>query len=93
LVVWTSSDQGGTWQKEKQLTAGSELNQSYARRPVNAHPDFYALWADGNARKPSQSHIYFCDSKWNVFQLPPKMKGGTARPTPVIPRVATAAGK
>lgn len=93
LVVWTSGDQGATWKKEKQLTNGSKLNQGYARRPVNAHPDFAALWADGNARKPSESHIYFCNAKGDVFQLPPKMKSDTARPTPVIPQVATTADK
>lgn len=91
LVVWTSGDQGATWKKEKQLTAGSERNQSYARRPVNAHRDFFALWADGDARKPSESRIYFCDEKGNVFQLPAKMTGDTARPTRVVPRVASSA--
>jgi hypothetical protein len=89
LVVWTSGDEGATWRKEKQLTNGSKLNQSYARRPVNAHPDFFSLWADGDARKPSESHIYFCNAKGDVFQLPTKMQGNTARPTLVVPPVAT----
>jgi hypothetical protein len=92
MVVWISSDQGATWRIDKQLTAGSELNQSYARRPVNAHPDFFALWADGNARKPSESHLYFCDKKGNVFKLPTKMEGQTARPQLVTPHAAAAVG-
>jgi hypothetical protein len=84
MVLWTSSDQGVTWQLEKQLTTGSQRNHTFARRPVNAHPDFYALWADGNARAPSESHLYYCDAKGNVFRLPRKMKGPRARPQPVI---------
>lgn len=80
MVVWLSADKGETWRKDKQLTAGSKLNQSYARRPVNARPDFVALWADGNARKPSESHLYFCNAKGDVFLLPAIMYEETARP-------------
>ena len=69
-----------TWTKVKQLTAGSQYNHGYCRRPVNAHPDFYALWADGHGRKPSESRLYFCDREGNVFRLPPKMTGETAKP-------------
>ena len=86
MVMWISSDQGATWRMEKQLTAGSRLNQSYARRPVNAHPDFVALWADGNARQPSESRLYFCNAKGDVFQLPTKMDGLSARPGLVRPQ-------
>lgn len=92
MAVWLSSDQGATWRKEKQLTAGSQLNQSYARRPVNANPEFFALWADGNARQPSESHLYFCDAKGSVYQLPPKMEGDSARPQLVTPHVASFGG-
>lgn len=28
---------------------------------MNAHPGFYALWADGDALKPSESSRYFTD--------------------------------
>ena len=85
MVMWVSTDQGASWKIEKQLTAGSELNQSYARRPVNAHPEFSALWADGNARKPSDSHLYFCNAKGDVFKLPTKMEGQTASPQLITP--------
>ena len=77
---------------EKQLTSGSERNHTYARRPVNAQPAFYALWADGNAREPSESHIYFCNSKGDVFELPTKMEGQTARPQLVTPNAAAVGG-
>ncbi len=92
MVIWTSSDQGVTWRAEKQLTAGSERNHSYARRPVSAHPDFFALWADGHARKPSESHLYFCNAKGDVFRLPTTMEGHTARPKLVTPHAAAAVG-
>lgn len=52
MVLWTSRDQGATWIKVKQLTRNSRFNHTYAHRPVNAHPDFYAFWADGNPFNP-----------------------------------------
>jgi hypothetical protein len=92
MVMWASADQGAIWQVEKQLTTGSKRNHSYARKPVNAHPDFFALWADGNAREPSESHLYFCNVKGDVFELPTKMEGQTARPQLVTPRAAATVG-
>jgi hypothetical protein len=80
MVMWTSSDHGTRWSKEGQLTWGSKRNHTYARRPLNAHPDFYALWADGNARKPSESWLYFCNQKGDVYRLPRTMDGATAKP-------------
>jgi BNR repeat-containing family member len=90
MALWMSSDQGATWQLEKQLTAASERNHTYARRPVNAHPDFFAIWADGNARKPSQSNIYFCDAEGKVYMLPRQMNATTAKPIPVAAAAASA---
>ncbi len=81
MVLWASRDQGRSWQREKQLTRGSARNHTYARRPVNAHPDFYALWADGNAREPSPSALYFTNRSGDqVLRLPERMEGLTARP-------------
>ena len=80
MVVYVSPDEGATWGTEKVLTAGSRLNHSYARRPVKAHPDFVALWADGNAREPSESRIYFCNTNGDVYRLPEKMDGEAAPP-------------
>ena len=47
--------------KQRQLTRDSRFNHTYARRPVDAHPQFYALWADGNPLAPSESRLYFTD--------------------------------
>ena len=81
MVMWTSSNQGKTWRKVKQLTHDSQRNHTYARRPLNAHPDFYALWADGNARKPSESFLYFTNRKGDhVWRLPAKMDANFAKP-------------
>lgn len=81
MVLWISRDQGATWTKVKQLTPGIKQNHTYARRPVNAHPDFYAFWADGNPLELSESHIYFtnksCDHVW---RLPGKMDNDFAKP-------------
>jgi BNR repeat-containing family member len=74
MVMWLSRNQGGSWEKIKQLTHNGALNQTYARRPFNASPGFYALWADGNARQPSESSLYFTDQKGtHVWRLPSKM--------------------
>jgi len=83
MAMWESSDEGAIWTKTKALTTNSERNHSYARRPVNAHPDFIALWADGHCRAPSISNLYFCSAKGEVRVLPPEMKHDLESP-PII---------
>jgi len=81
MVLWTSTDEGRTWKRVKQLTHNSPRNHTYARRPLNSHPDFYALWADGDGRKPSESFLYFTDqSGEHVWRLPGQMAGEFAKP-------------
>jgi hypothetical protein len=81
VAVWTSADQGATWKRVKQLTHDSPYNHTYCRRPVNAHPDFYAFWADGHGREVSPSRLYFTDREGtHVWQLPVTIEGETARP-------------
>lgn len=85
MVMWISRDQGQTWKKLRQLTSHSSFNHTYARRPVNAHPDFFALWADGDAKKPSESSLYFTNKTGtHVWRLPPLMKEQFERPQ-IIP--------
>jgi len=79
MVMWTTDDAGRTWYPQP-LTGNSPYNHTYARRPVNASPDFYAFWADGNARQPSVSRLYFTSQKGEVFRLPEKMTGDFAAP-------------
>ena len=79
--MWTSRDEGRTWSKEKQLTRDSKLNHTYPRRPVNANPQFYALWADGNPLQRSESRLYFTDREGShVWRLPTQMSGDFAKP-------------
>ena len=80
MAMWISRNLGLTWKKVKQLTTNSPRNHTYARRPVNAHPDFYAIWADGHGRKPSQSNLYFCDIQGNVRILPREMSEELVKP-------------
>jgi hypothetical protein len=80
MALWTSTDQGTTWKKVKQLTSGSALNHNYARRPVNADDDFYAFWADGHGRQPSASSLYFCNKAGDAFRLPGRMTEEFATP-------------
>ncbi|MBN2296234.1 MAG: BNR-4 repeat-containing protein [Pirellulales bacterium] len=81
VAMWTSNDQGVTWKMIKQLTAKSEFNHTYCRRPINAHPDFYALWADGHGRQPSESRLYFTNRAGDhVWKLPEKMEGQFSKP-------------
>ena len=80
MAMWVSKDYGLTWKKVKQLTTDSPYNHTYARRPVNTHPDFYAIWADGHGRKPSSSSLYFCDKQGNVRVLPREMSEELVKP-------------
>ena len=84
MAMWTSTDAGRTW-KKKQLTSGSKWNHHYPRRPLNAHPGFYAIWADGHARETSGSNLYFATREGQVFRMPEKIDGETARPHLVTP--------
>ncbi len=81
VALWKSTDKGHTWTKVKQLTSNSPYNHTYVRRPLNAHPDFYAIWADGHARQQSESRIYFTNRDGDhVWRLPVTMEGETAKP-------------
>jgi rhamnogalacturonyl hydrolase YesR len=83
MEMWTSRNQGKTWKKVADLTAASPRNHSFARGPVNAHPDFYAFWADGDALKKSESHLYFATRAGKVFRLPRRFEGDSATPEPL----------
>ena len=84
IALWTSRDEGRSWEKKRQLTRNSPFNHTYVRRPLHAHPEFYAIWADGHGRKPSESRIYFADKEGRrVRRLPSTMDTGAATPEPV----------
>ena len=81
IALWSSTDQGQSWKKEKVLTKNSPRNHTYVRRPLHAHPDFYALWADGDTRQPSESHLYFTNQTGDrVWKLPTRMSASDAQP-------------
>lgn len=93
MAVWTSRDKGKTWKRIKQITHKSERNHTYARAPVNAHPDFYAFWADGHGREPSRSNLYFCNREGDVYILPRQMSGAFEKPRLVEPNAPADADK
>ena len=77
--MWTSRDQGKSWRKLRELTRKSKRSHTYVRRPVNAHADFYALWADGDTLNPSESSLYFTNRAGDaVWRLPARMAKGAA---------------
>ncbi len=90
ISLWTSRDYGTTWTKRRQLTTNSNWNHNFPRRPHNAHPDFYALWADGNALELSRSRMYFTNRDGTaVWQLPEVIEGDAMMAEPI--RAATPA--
>jgi len=81
IALWKSKDEGKSWKKIKDITSRSPRNNSYVRRPLNAHSDFFAYWADGNADEFSRSVLYFTNKKGNkVWQLPYDMKNDFEKP-------------
>lgn len=71
MVLWASRNEGKTWTRRASVTQRSELNHSYARRPLNARDPFFAFWADGNPDQLSPSRLYFADSTGKrVWRLP-----------------------
>ncbi len=81
MALWLSRNQGESWSRLKQLTRDSPRNHTYARRPLNAAPAFYALWADGHARQPSESCLYFADREGShVWRLPAVLREPLQKP-------------
>jgi hypothetical protein len=80
IEVLESRDRGKSWKRTVELTKNSRFNHTYVRRPLHAHPDFYALWADGNALAPSDSSLYFANRSGSVYRLPSVMKGDHQKP-------------
>jgi hypothetical protein len=59
------------------------------RRPVDAHPDFYAYWSDGNPDRFSECHLYFTNYAGDrMWRLPYTMSGDSAAPEEVVPQRA-----
>jgi hypothetical protein len=85
VVMWTSHDEGATWERFKTLTHGAAQgglrNQTYVRQPIDARDDFYAFWADGDPRNVSESHLYFTNKNGDhVWELPWTLVGDSAKP-------------
>ncbi len=81
VAVWLSRDEGRTWTKTHDVTTASAMNHNYVRRTMNAHPDFYLFWADGNPDTLSPSHLYFANKAGDrVWQLPYDMTEEFAKP-------------
>lgn len=86
VAVWTSRDQGHSWRKTRQLTQRSEWNHGYVRRPMDAHSEFYAFWADGDPTRMTPSRLYFTNQAADrVWRLPPVMDQPFAAPE-LLPR-------
>lgn len=80
VAIWDSKDGGKNWAMDKQLTKDSERNHTYVRRPLNANPGFYGIWADGHGRRPSESYLYFTNRKGDVFRMPRNSKDSLITP-------------
>ncbi len=81
MALWESTDEGNNWKKIRLLTKNSPRNNSYARRPLHANPDFYAFWADGNPDELSESKLYFTNHQGDkVWVLPYDMQTEFAQP-------------
>ncbi|MGC4031694.1 MAG: BNR-4 repeat-containing protein [Tepidisphaeraceae bacterium] len=91
ISLWTSQDAGRTWRHAKQITTGSAVNHSYARRPRNARDPFYSFWADGDPSKFSPSQLYFTNRAGDkVWQLPYDMTDAWATPSEIGARLIKA---
>lgn len=87
IAMWISRDEGRSWTKTRVVTSNSPRNHAYVRRPVNAHPDFYGFWADGNPDAMSESHLYFTDKSGSrVWGLPYDMDDPTSSPSALDPK-------
>jgi hypothetical protein len=84
VAIWTSTDEGKTWSKQRDVTRNSAMNHNYVRRPLNAHPDFFLFWADGDPEQFSQSRLYFSNQAGDrAWRLPYQMNCEFAVPEAV----------
>jgi len=84
IGLWVSYDKGETWRLEQEVTQNSKRNHSYVRRPDNPVDPFFAIWADGNSKEFSISHLYFSNSNGTkVYKLPYYMTSDFAEPIEV----------
>lgn len=81
IARWISTDEGETWVKASDVTTDSRHNNSFVKRPVNSHKEFFALWTDGDADKISRSNLYFTDNRCKkVWILPYEMVSDFEKP-------------
>lgn len=85
IELWESTDQGASWTKVRAVTAKSERNHAYVRRPEHFRDPFAAFWADGNPDELSPSVLHFCDRAGaTVYRLPYTMDADWQAPEEVI---------
>ncbi|MDX9725474.1 MAG: BNR-4 repeat-containing protein [Bacteroidales bacterium] len=81
IALWTSSDNGHSWEKKIDVTMNSINNNSFVRNPDNVSKEFFALWTDGNSDEFSRSYLYFTNEKCNkVWMLPYEMEQDFQKP-------------
>jgi hypothetical protein len=86
IAMWLSDNEGKSWTKVHEVTRNSPRNHGFVRRPVNAHPDFYGFWADGNPDEMSESRLYFTNKAGDhVWCLPYTMDSAHQVPGALYP--------
>ena len=86
VELWTSTDQGQTWTKDRAVTENSARNHDYIRKALNGTGRFVTFWGDGNPAAFSESHLYFGNAEGTRFwELPYDMTAPTAKPVEVNP--------
>ncbi len=89
IALWTSSNDGETWSKLRDVTKNSPRNHAYVRPVLNAPADspLAVIWADGNPDKESISRLYFSNADGTVVRrLPYDMQPAFATPEVVKSR-------
>lgn len=80
VVLLESADSGLSWTTIRRYPLFDERNQTYVRQVVGGTEEFWALWADGDAYRESDSTLYLADRAGEMYRLPRSMHGDTARP-------------
>ena len=83
IGLWISRDAGSSWEKTRDVTTAPDWNHTFPRRPMHASPDFYAIWADGDAKGKSSSRLYFANQDGDVWMLPEVFPEGVNAMAPV----------
>ena len=88
IGVWTSGDEGETWDLTRRMTNDGAANHTYVRRVLGGGDGFETMWASGHAWEPGEVDLFFSTADGRVFRMPRGFEAGQEFAAPTLVPVA-----